>query len=476
MKQSQLSRFLSIEKKKLIRVVSKSIFWFFVGIFLGLFLVTSFTFIIFEKRYENLVYPGVTIAGINFGGETQQEVKSYFDRKNSQIDAPITFKQDGSEIQSSTKGLEIGYDSALLAKQAYGIGRSSDIVSNVSIITQAYINSVNLSSSFRYSDEKLDSLLSPINQKITIEPTDALFTFENGKVTTFQPSNDGQTLDLAKVKNQIKQTTPTLFTAKTKEVIINLPIKILKPKITTDKVNNLGIKELIGSGTSLFQHSIESRIYNVTLAASRVNGILIAPGEVFSFDKALGDVSSFTGYKQAYVIENGKTVLGDGGGVCQVSTTLFRAILNAGLPVIERHAHAYRVGYYEEDSPPGIDATVYVPSVDLKFKNDTANYILIQSVIDPTTLRLTYNLYGTKDGRNVSITTPVVTNIIPAPPDKFQDDPTLPKGTVQQTDFSANGATATFSRTVTKDGKTLISETYTSIYQPWQAVFLRGTQ
>src|SRR6185369_9618298 len=119
---------------------------------------------------------------------------------------------------------------------------------------------------------------------------------------------------------------------------------------------------------------------------------------------------------------------GDGGGVCQVSTTLFRAALNAGLPIVERHAHAYRVGYYEEDSPPGFDATVYVPSVDLKFKNDTDHYLLIQTVIDPQELRLTFNLYGTKDDRKVTVTTPVVTNFRPAPADLYQDDPTLPKG------------------------------------------------
>src|SRR6185369_11000366 len=115
---------------------------------------------------------------------------------------------------------------------------------------------------------------------------------------------------------------------------------------------------------------------------------------------------------------------GDGGGVCQVSTTLFRAALNAGLPIVERHAHAYRVHYYEEDSSPGVDATVYVPTVDLKFKNDTGHYILIQSIIDLTQPRLTFMIYGTNDGRVVNQTAPVVTNIRPAPADKYEDDPT----------------------------------------------------
>ena len=190
----------------------------------------------------------------------------------------------------------------------------------------------------------------------------------------------------------------------------------VKPVLTTDKANTFGIKELIGSGTSLFKDSMDSRVYNINLASQRLNGILVAPNETFSFDKALGDISAFTGYKQAYVIANGRTVLGDGGGVCQVSTTFFRALLNAGLPIVERHAHAYRVGYYEEDSPPGLDATIYSPTVDLKFRNDTGNYILIQSVINLSQDRLTFFLYGKKDGRTVVMTNPVITSQTPPPP------------------------------------------------------------
>ena len=270
---------------------------------------------------------------------------------------------------------------------------------------------------------------------------------------------------------------PSLLTWQTSQVItFPIPIKIIEPNITTDKVNKLGIKELIGTGNSLFLDSIPSRIFNINLAAGRLNGILVAPGETFSFDQALGDISAFSGYKQAYIIQNGHTVLGDGGGVCQVSTTLFRAILNAGLPVVERHAHAYRVGYYEENSPPGIDATVYSPTVDLKFKNTTGNYILIQSQVDLDNLSLTFNLYGTKDGRQVTMTTPVVTNETPPPPDLYQDDPNLPVGVIQQTDFAAWGADVYFTRTVTQNGKQIIFDKFVSNFQPWQAVYLRGTK
>jgi vancomycin resistance protein YoaR len=210
------------------------------------------------------------------------------------------------------------------------------------------------------------------------------------------------------------------------------------------------------------------------LAASKLKGVLIAPGETFSFNQSLGDVSAFAGFQQAYIIKDGKTILGDGGGVCQVSTTLFRAALNAGLPIVERSAHAYRVGYYEQDSPPGLDATVYGPSTDLKFENNTPNFILIQPAIDLAKFKLVFELYGTKDNRIVKLTKPVVSDVVPPPEDVYQDDPTLPAGKIVQTEHRAAGAKVSFTYTVEKEGQTLFRKTFVSNYRPWANVYLRG--
>ncbi|MCL5935535.1 MAG: VanW family protein, partial [Firmicutes bacterium] len=189
----------------------------------------------------------------------------------------------------------------------------------------------------------------------------------------------------------------------------------------------------------------------------------------------VGEVSAATGYKQAYVIKSGRTVLDDGGGVCQVSTTLFRAALKAGLPIPERTGHAYRVGYYEQGGfPPGMDATVFAPSVDLKFKNDTPNYLLLQAYTVANNLYI--DIYGTSDGRVTSLSAPKVTNQTPPPPDLHQDDPTLPRGTVQQVDWAAWGANVSFTRKVTRGDETLVSETWNTSYRPWQAVYLVGTK
>ncbi len=203
---------------------------------------------------------------------------------------------------------------------------------------------------------------------------------------------------------------------------------------------------------------------------------MIAPGEIFSLNQTIGEVSASTGYKNAYVIKDGRTVLGDGGGVCQVSTTMFRAALAAGLPIVERRAHAYRVGYYEQDAKPGFDATVYAPSTDLKFKNDTKEYLLIETKTDTRNYTLEINLYGTDDGRVVEIGVPRVFGTTPPPEDLYIDEPTLPAGVVEQIDWKAWGATSVFDYVVKRDGEIVTEKTFYSVYKPWQAVFLRGTQ
>lgn len=336
----------------------------------------------------------------------------------------------------------------------------------------ASLESINIREAGILIDQgKLASYLSSLLTKINHEARDARFTFDPAakRVREFQSAREGREVSLDQTAIMIAQ---AALTGSPRE--IDLPIKITQPEIRTSEAENFGIKEKVGEGFSRFAGSIENRIFNIGLAASRLNGALVAPGEVFSFNKTVGDISGATGYKQAYIIKDGRTVLDDGGGVCQVSTTLFRAILNAGLPIVSRTAHAYRVSYYEQGFPPGLDATVFSPSVDLKFRNDTQNYLLIQTSQSGT--NLTVEIYGTSDGRVSSLSTPVVANQTPPPPELRQDDPTLPRGTIKQVDWPAWGANVSFGRTVTRNGETLISETFKSNYRPWQAIFLVGTK
>ena len=319
--------------------------------------------------------------------------------------------------------------------------------------------------------EKAYTYLEKIASEINQDVQEGLFEFnpDTKRVAAFKPSQEGRKLDMDKTYQAL---TNTLVSGKEKS--INLPISITKPKIQTSDVNSLGIKELLGRGISHFAGSIQNRIYNINLTASKLNGVLVPPGEIFSFNQTVGDITAATGFKQAYVIKSGRTVLDDGGGVCQDSSTLFRAVLYAGLPVIKRTAHAYRVGYYEQGFPPGLDATVFYPTVDFQFKNDTPAHILVQAYTSGLTLYV--DLYGSSDGRVSTISKSIVTNQTPPPPELRQDDPALPKGEVKQVDWSAWGANVNFTRTVTRSGDEIIKETWKSAYKPWQAVYLVGTK
>lgn len=464
------------KKKPLLRQIAKTTFWFTLGAFIGFFFFASFLYISYRQTHQNTVYTGVMINGIHFGGKTHDEVRRYFAEKNAVIRKSQFILRDPQNVATiSAKQINLGYDENLIATQAFNIGRSNNTLSDIRIMLQAYFDRVDLRAAHHYDEQKLDALISPLQKKIELKPVDAVFKMDKGRVTEFKLSKNGRTLDTQKLKANFYDSMQAVSNSPNPQIItMKIPIKVVEPKVATDQ--QMGIVELIGRGTSQFVGSIENRAYNIRLASSRVHGVLVAPGETFSFNKTIGDISTATGYKQAYVIQNGKTVQGDGGGVCQVSTTLFRAVLNAGLPITERNQHAYRVGYYEQNSPPGIDAAIYTPTVDLKFKNDTGASILIQAYPDMINYRLVFELYGTKDGRQVKLTTPIISNQTPAPEPKYEDDPNLPKGQVKQIDFAAAGARVSFTRTVTKDGKTHLTDTFVSNYRPWQAVYMRGTK
>ena len=387
--------------------------------------------------------------------------------KNGDIEIPIdvvdpSLKQDEAEKLKTRAEKYIG--KSLQLKFEYNIYPLND---------KDLIKTLDFRTGF--GSKSIDSIILDMNGKVNRDPQNPKFNFENGRVTEFQPALDGIRIDGGNFKNQIIIALGQIENGTDKVVAIDIPVIKTPPEVTTESVNNLGIKELIGRGTSTYFHSIPGRVHNVVLAASRINGTLVKPGDTFSFNNTLGDVSAFTGYRQAYIISGGKTILGDGGGVCQVSTTLFRAVLNTGLPIAERTAHAYRVGYYEQDSPPGLDATVYAPSPDLKFTNNTPAHILIEARADPKSYSLVFELYGTSDGRVATLTKPVVSNYSAPLPTVYQDDPTLPAGTLKQTDFSAAGARVSFTYTVSRAGETIFQKTFISNYRPWAAVYLRGT-
>lgn len=217
-----------------------------------------------------------------------------------------------------------------------------------------------------------------------------------------------------------------------------LPVITTPPTISDTAPDELGFRKLIAEGTTNFSGSTRSRIHNIRRALEQYHGLLIAPGEEFSFVEYLGEVDGEHGYLPELVIKHDRTEPEYGGGICQVSSTMFRAAINAGFQITERRNHAYPVHYYK---PYGMDATVYIPKPDLRFVNNTPGHILIQAGIEDSDL--SFRFYGTDDGRVVEIDGP---HILISNPD----------GSMK----------TTFSQSVTNAaGETVISDSFESNYK-----------
>jgi len=403
----------------------------------------------------------------------QQRLTNTFKQRLTQANfEPIKLPLE--ELENDINDAQI---EATLAKAKALIDRKVVLVvkkDRFSLTDQDLISFLNFKDSWQ--KEKMGLWLEELARTVNRLPQNASFKFENGRVLEFKPAKKGLSLQTQPSIDLLGEKLNGFLISREKQLTINLPLKETSPSIETSSVNDLGIEEAVSQGISFFRGSIVNRIHNVALAATKINGLLIAPGEIFSFNQAVGDISPATGFKQAYIIKDGKTILGDGGGVCQVSTTLFRAALNAGLEITERRAHAYRVSYYEQNSQPGFDATVFAPSTDLKFKNNTSAHLLIQTQTDKINKKLTVELYGRKDNRKITISKTRVWDQAPPPPDLVQDDPTLPMGTIKQIDWKSWGAKASFDYLVEKDNQILQQKTFYSSYRPWQAIFLKGTK
>ena len=435
-------------------------------------------FLVKEKKIENKIYPHVYVDDQNFGYKSKKEVIDYFHKKSADINKiffTVIFKQE-PVATFSAQTLELKYDGKTAAERAFLIGRSSNLPSRYyqKLVSIFNLQRFDFKSQIEYDDSDLKDFLTLSEEKYNLPGKNALFKFEKGKVIHFRKETDGLKISSDEFLEEFNKIVESLKLNNSNQKVV-LNSEVIRPEIKLSDINDYGIEEFIAEGKSDFTHSIPQRVHNLTLAASKFNGVLIPKNKEFSFNETVGDISSLTGYQPAYIIKDGKTILGDGGGVCQVSTTLFRAALNAGLPVVERNAHAYRVGYYENDSQPGFDATVYAPSVDLKIKNDTSAYILIETEIDSENNLLYFKLFGKKDSRRIEISPATVYDVVPPLEPKYQDDPTLKKGVVKQVDFPAWGSKAFFTYKVYQEDKLGIDDKFFSNYRPWAAVYLVGT-
>ncbi|NOH04397.1 MAG: hypothetical protein HND47_21685 [Chloroflexi bacterium] len=324
----------------------------------------------------------------------------------------------------------------------------------------------------------LRQTLSDLKVLVGRNPRNARFIFNDstGQIEPISASTIGRVMD---VEASIAAINEALLRG---EHNVNLVVAEQAPAVQDTATGaELGIVQLVAEQTTYFYGSSQARIQNIETAAAQYHGLLVAPGETFSMGSVLGDVSLENGYAEALIIYGGRTIKGVGGGVCQVSTTLFRTVFMAGFPVVERYSHAYRVSYYEMDASgsidtkyAGLDATVYFPLVDFKFKNDTPYWLLMETYVNSSARTITWKIYSTSDGRSVTWETTGPMNTVPPPEPVFEENPELEANQIKQVDYAAEGADVTVTRTVWKGGLVYFTDQFQTHYEPWAAVCQYG--
>ncbi|MBI2634165.1 VanW family protein [Candidatus Peregrinibacteria bacterium] len=262
-------------------------------------------------------------------------------------------------------------------------------------------------------------------------------------------------------RKQLKQAIELALVNRIKDIPI--PVMEIPPSLDiASDLRDLGIKERIGIGHTSYYRSPPNRVHNIKVGASKFNGKLIAPGETFSFNKNLGRVDNATGYKKELVIKKEGTLPDFGGGICQVSTTMFRTALFAALPIVERNQHTYAVSYYSQILGHGLDATIFLGGPDLRFTNDTDGHILIQTYVE-NDYELYIVFYGTPTGRTVKMEGPYISDHRKPGPTLYFDTDELAPGETKQIEKEHAGFKALWYRHITdKDGITATEEIRTN--------------
>ncbi len=327
--------------------------------------------------------------------------------------------------------------------------------------------------------ERLTHAVAQLAQMTDSDKREPRVRFGNGGVYIVQEGQQGWRLIQDEAAHLIST---ALQVRRRSNRIVALPFEEQHPRITAENLRELGITQLLAEGYSSFAGSAQYRITNIKVGATHTDGILIAPDEEFSFNTQVGDINAANGFVEGYAIIGNRTQLEWGGGICQNSTTIFRAAFWAGLPITERYAHPFYISWYDRfafgpyGDGAGMDATIYTGVNDLKFVNDTGNWLLMETTVDEVNQILAVRLYGTNPGREVVLDGPYVSNEVLAPTTPvYIDDPGQPRGTIYQSDVARHGRDIVVYRAIVEQGVEVRRDSFFTRFKAWPNVFVRGT-
>ena len=321
-------------------------------------------------------------------------------------------------------------------------------------------------------EQALTRLLEGVADATEVGGTRPRVAWDGGKLAIAKPGKPSQRIDVVEARALV------LAAITGAKRTISLPVQASPPRITEQTLPQLGIRELVSVGQSDFTGSAAYRVTNIRAGLKLLDGVLIAPGEEFSFNHTVGQIDAASGFVEGYAIIQNRTQLEWGGGICQDSTTLFRAAFWAGLPIAERNQHSFYIKWYDkygfgaQGDGPGLDAAIFTGQKDLRFTNDTGSWLLIETVVDAKHTLAEVRLYGTKPNRIVRAVSRLYDRT-PAPKQaRYLPDASIPPGSRKQTDTARGGMTIDVDRIITANGVEAAPERFRTIYKPWPDIFL----
>lgn len=336
------------------------------------------------SKYNAKIYPEVWIEDINVGGKTKEEAKNAIIEKHDNLVAEkiINIKVNDKNYNIDTSKLNMKYDYSKIVDEAFDVGRNDNIFKKYSYIKSPVRKDFKLSHTYTY--DVVDSIIKNIEQENNEKPIDASIRKNDSDGFIINKEKYGYELDSQKLLQDIKVKLDNI--EQEQDLLVQADLKRINPRVKESDLNQIDYK--ISSFTTNFKSSNENRSTNIRVASDSINGKLLMPGDSFSFNDVVGERSAERGYKMAKVILNGKFVEDLGGGVCQVSTTLYNAVLRANIPSVQRTRHSLPSTYVGL----GMDATVAYGLLDYKFKNTLSYPIYIESLIKDK--NITFNVYA----------------------------------------------------------------------------------
>ncbi|MHB1355911.1 MAG: VanW family protein [Anaerolineae bacterium] len=318
------------------------------------------------------------------------------------------------------------------------------------------------------NEAKIQAYVQTLDAQISRPPHEGLYAFNplNQTIEVLKPAMAGYSLD----KTAALDLLLGLCLSEKREGI--LPLRSIQPVIRLADLQAMLPLDLIGEGETQYRGSTTERFLNIRRASEQFKGVVVPPKATFSFLAELGPVTIANGYSESWVIYGNKTILGPGGGVCQVATTLFRAAFYGGFPIVERTPHSYRISRYEP--PVGLDAAVFSPSTDFKFMNDLETPIIITNEIDEVRGIITFRIYGRAINRTVRVENNETSREIKAGDPILEVDLKLAPGDKVLVEESHDGIDAVLTRVIELDGKIIKKEQFYSRYVPWPARYRVG--